>query len=268
MQREGLPFCRATRGHPGYQQQEGPNRGTGEAVHQRRTVEGAPAARKGEGKQQAADHGAERVGDLEDAGAPGHGIDEVLLGNQGGHQGRGGRPGEATAQADDKQNRVHGPHLAHAMQREEQQGEGRAELQRIAPQNDGATIVAVRHVTGRQGEEEARQKERKAGVPQGQCRMGELVDLPGDAHALGLGPHDPCEPSGLVQTEIPVLPRHGRGIRARTILIRHVSMVPQQHPAAGADTLGVAVAGAKDAQFAGPYVASRGRMQTCGEVRR
>ena len=107
------------------------------------------------------------------------------------------------------------------MQREQQERARRAQLQRVAGEDDAAPIVEVRDVTGGQREEDAGEKKRETGIAERKCRVGELVDLPGDADGLGLGAHDAQEAGGGIEAEIAVLPGYGGREPALTVTFCH-----------------------------------------------
>ena len=182
----------------------------GEAVDQRRAVEAGETAaeemRERNREEQAADHGAGGVGDLEDGGAPGDGVDEVLLGDERWDQRAGGGAAEAAAGADDEEDGIDQPDVLRVVQREPEQGEGGERLHGVAGEDDGAAVVAVGDMAGGEHEEDAGKEEREAGVSEGECGVGDLVDLPGDADGLGFGAHDAHEAGSGVETEVSRLP--------------------------------------------------------------
>jgi N-acetylmuramic acid 6-phosphate etherase len=193
--------------------EEGNEAEEGEGVDQRCSVHRGEAAveevGEGDGEKQAADHGASRIGDLEDGGAPGDGVDEVLLGNEGGDEGTGGGTAEAATGADDEEDGVDEPDVVGVMQCEPEEGEGSERLYGVAGEDDGSAIVAVGYMAGGEDEEDAGKEEGEAGVAEREGGVGDLVDLPGDADGLGLGSHDAHEAGGRVEAELARLPGDG-----------------------------------------------------------
>src|SRR5580698_4975397 len=69
---------------------------------------------EGQSEEQATDGGADHVGQLVDAGAPGDGVDEVLFGHQGGDHGGGGGATERSAESNAGEDRVDRPDVGDA----------------------------------------------------------------------------------------------------------------------------------------------------------
>ncbi len=186
--------------------------------------------RQWNGEEQATDHGASGVGDLEDGGSPGDSVDEVFFGNERGDERACCRAAETSASADDKEDGIDEPDVLRVTERKPEQSEGGERLHGVAGEDDGAAIVAVGDMTGGKNEKDAGQKESEAGIAECEGRVGDLVDLPGDADRLSLGSHDAHEAGSGVETEFARLPRDG-GAGGVLIGVAHLSYY--------ADTVGV-----------------------------
>jgi hypothetical protein len=212
-EREGFAASTGPRLHHADQSDEGEQAEQRKAVDDWGAVEAGEAASEeaaeSERKQQAAEHGAGGVSDLEDSRAPGYGVDEVLFRDERGDEGTGGGAAETSAGSDEEEDQIYRPDAADAMQRKPEQGDGRECLHGVASEDDAAAIVAVGDVAGGEYEDQAGKKERETGVAERERGVSDLVDLPGDADALRLRTEHAEQPPRLVETEVARTPCGG-----------------------------------------------------------
>ncbi len=158
-----------------------------------------------QGEEDAAEGGADDVGDLEDGRAPGDGVDEVLGGDEVGNERGTGGSGEGAAGADERRARQRWATPGGCRSRQSA-AERRLQkrLERVADEDDLAAVEAVGNVAGGQDEEQAGQKEHEAGVAEVDGFVGDGVDLPGDGERLRLRAKDDDDARELIADKVAV----------------------------------------------------------------
>ncbi len=174
--------------------------------------------RRRDGAQQAAQGRTGDGGALPAQRVPGDGPGQQRRWHQHRRQGRRGRvverarPAEHDGQANDQ------PERRRARDGHGRQGADADDLDHDTDDHDGAPVMPVGRVARDKREHEQRQELRQPDKAQLECGLpdarstvpGQFIDLPGDGHALRLGPQDVQEPGDPEQHEAALAEQGGK----------------------------------------------------------